>query len=139
MTPDQISLIRSSFARAQYDGDALGTLFYERLFTIAPQLKPLFKGDIKVQGRKLMDTLAVAVSALRDMPKLTATLQDLGHRHRAYGVQPAHYAKVGEALIWTLERGLGAAFDAPTRAAWLHLYGVVCATMEPYVAGKNAA
>lgn len=138
MSPDQTKLIRSSFARVLYQKDAAGRLFYDRLFAIAPDLRPLFKMDIDEQARKLMDTLAVAVSALRDLPALTKALQDLGHRHRTYGVGPHHYAKVGEALLWTLEKGLGSAFDAPTRAAWTELYGVIAVTMEPKVASARS-
>lgn len=135
MTPQQIDIIRSSFAQVVYKRAELGLLFYERLFAIAPELKPLFKTDIREQARKLMDTLGVAVSALRDMPALTLTLQDLGRRHRGYGVSEKHYAKVGEALIWTLEKGLGPAFDAQTRTAWTELYRTVAATMEPHSVG----
>jgi hemoglobin-like flavoprotein len=131
MTPQQVDLIRSSFAKVLHQRDAAGRLFYDRLFTIAPEVRSLFPDDINPQARKLMDTLAVAVNALRDAPTLTATLQDLGHRHRTYGVNPNHYAKVGEALLWTLEKGLGPSFDEPTREAWTALYGVVAATMEP--------
>ncbi len=136
MTPDQTDIIRSSFADVLQQRDAAGRLFYERLFTIAPDLRPLFKGDIDAQARKLMDVLAVAVSALRDMPVLTKTLQELGRRHRGYGAQPHHYAKVGEALLWTLEKGLGPAFDGATRAAWTDLYGVVSSIMEPKLAPR---
>ena len=34
-------------------------MFYGRLFEIAPEVRPLFKGDMAEQGRKLMATLAV--------------------------------------------------------------------------------
>lgn len=134
MTPDHIDLIRSSFAKVFYDKDAAGRLFYDRLFIIAPELRPLFKTGIDVQGRKLMDTLSVAVSALRNMPALTSTLEDLGSRHRRYGVEPRHYAKVGEAMLWTLEKSLGPAFDTPVRAAWSQLFVFVSGVMEPRLA-----
>lgn len=139
MTPEQIDLVRSSFAKLLYDKEGAGRLFYDRLFTIAPELRPLFKIDIDGQGRKLMDTLGVAVSALRNMPALTSTLADLGKRHRGYGVKSGDYSKVGEALLWTLEKGLGPAFDAKTRDAWSELYVFVAAVMEPGLATKLRA
>ena len=134
MQQADIDLIRASFAKVLPIKDEAGLLFYKRLFEIAPEVRPLFKDDIAEQARKLMDTLAVAVGALRDPAALSATLADLGQRHRRYGAQPAHYAKVGEALIWTLEKGLGPSFDAKTRHAWIALYGVVTAKMEPRAA-----
>lgn len=139
MQQDQIDLIRTSFAGVLHKRAEMGRLFYERLFTIAPELRPLFRGDMDAQARKLMDTLAVAVSALRDPVALGATLRDLGQRHRGYGVEPAHYAKVGEALIWTLEKGVGPSFDARTRRAWIELYGNVVRGMEPASAAPAAA
>lgn len=134
MTPDQVQRVRSSFAKVVYRKDEVGRLFYARLFAIAPEVRPLFKGDVDVQSRKLMDTLAVAVNMLRDMNALSAILADLGRRHRGYGVEARHYAKVGEALVWTLGESLGSDFDESTRAAWVTLYGTAAAVMEPAVA-----
>ena len=41
----------------------------------------------------------------------------------------AHYAPVGAALLLTLEQGLGTAFTAETRDAWVAMYAVVSRTM----------
>lgn len=129
MTSEQIDIVRSTFAQIFFNKEEVGRLFYRRLFAIAPETRPLFKGDVDAQGRKLIDTLGVAVSALRDMPRLKATLRDLGRRHRDYGVQPEHYEIVGKALLDTLEKSLGTAFDETARQAWTTLYGAVAGTM----------
>ena len=130
MTPEQVTIIKSNFAQVVGQKEAVGLMFYERLFTIAPEVKPLFKGDLKAQSRKLMDTLALAIGMLRDMPTLVTTLEGLAKRHVAYGVKDEHYAKVGEALLWTLEKGLGAAFTADAKSAWAALYGAVSDVMR---------
>src|SRR5437868_4616429 len=130
MTPEQVTIIKSNFAQVVGQKEAVGLMFYERLFTIAPEVKPLFKGDLKAQSRKLMDTLALAIGMLRDMPMLVTTLEGLAKRHVNYGVKDEHYAKVGEALIWTLEKGLGTAFTADAKAAWTTLYGAVSDVMR---------
>ena len=46
--------------------DVAGALFYERLFTVNPQFRALFKHDMRVQGVKLMMMLAAIVSYLDD-------------------------------------------------------------------------
>ena len=51
-------------------------------------------------------------------------------RHSGYGVTEAHYRVVGEALLWTLERGLGPDFTPEVRAAWAKVYGVLAAAMQ---------
>ncbi len=135
MTPDQVRLIKLTFAQAMTIKDQAGRMFYDRLFAIAPEVRPLFTGDIDAQARKLMDTLALAVGMLRDMPTLVATLEALARRHVAYGVKDEHYDTVGEALIWTLERGLGPGFTAEARNAWTALYVTVAQVMRRAASG----
>jgi nitric oxide dioxygenase len=81
------------------------------------------------QGRKLMAMLGTVVGALDRLDQLVPAAQSLAKRHVAYGVQPAHYAPVGEALIDTLAKGLGDEFDIETRASWLTAYGTLSSVM----------
>ncbi len=67
MTPEDIDLVQSSFAKVVPIREAAASLFYDRLFEIAPEVKPMFKGDMKEQGRKLMTTLGVVVNGLKDL------------------------------------------------------------------------
>jgi hemoglobin-like flavoprotein len=139
MTPEQAQIIKLTFAQVMRERDKVGRMFYDRLFSIAPEVKPLFKGDIAEQSRKLMDTLALAVGMLRDMPTLVITLEGLARRHVGYGVRDEHYDKVGEALLWTLEKGLGDAFTPQVRDAWAALYVAVAKIMREAAKGKSAA
>lgn len=129
MTPEQAQLVRLSFVKVMDIKEAAGRLFYDRLFTIAPELRPMFKGDIDAQARKLMDTLAVAIGSLKDSVALTAMLEQLGQRHVRYGVKDEHYGQVGAALLWTLDKGLGPDFTPEVKAAWAALFGAVSTTM----------
>jgi hemoglobin-like flavoprotein len=52
-------------------------------------------------------------------------------------VRDAHYATVGEALLWTLEQGLGAAFTAEVRQAWAQTYAVLSTTMRAAAAAPR--
>ena len=130
MTPEQVKLVRNSFARVEPQSALVAKLFYNHLFQIDPGLQPLFRSDMEPQGRRLMQMLAAAVALLDHPTKLQPVLRDLGERHAGYGVQPEHYATVGEALIDTLSVSLGEQrFDAATRAAWTAAYGLVTETM----------
>ncbi len=44
-------------------------------------------------------------------------LEEVGRRHVGYGVRDAHYATVGNALLWTLEHGPHEAFTPEVRDA----------------------
>jgi nitric oxide dioxygenase len=138
MSPEQVQIIKLTFAQAMSSKDKVGRMFYDRLFEIAPETRPMFKGDIDAQSRKLMDTLALAIGMLRDMPTLVITLQSLAKRHVAYGVRDEHYETVGAALLWTLEKGLGSAFTPEARTAWATLYGAVAKIMRDAVKPEAA-
>lgn len=129
MTPEQIQLVRSSFAKVAAIQDEAAVLFYRRLFELDPSLRPLFKGDMTAQGARLMAALRGIVGSLDQLERVLPALRELGRRHAAYGVRPEHYATVGEALIWTLEQGLGAAFTRETRRAWIDAYARLAWTM----------
>jgi hemoglobin-like flavoprotein len=90
----------------------------------------MFKGDMGEQRRKLMVMLSAAVKGLPRLDRLVPVLEDLGRRHAHYGVEDHHYETVGEALLWTLEKGLGPAFTPEVKEAWTTVYGVVAATMK---------
>ncbi len=115
MTEDQKTMIRDSFAQVAPIAAQAASLFYGRLFELDPGLRPLFKGDIEEQGRKLMATLAFAVSNLSNPGILVPAVQKLGARHLRYGVKDDHYEVVGTALLWTLGQGLGDASRPPWR------------------------
>jgi nitric oxide dioxygenase len=129
MTPNQIQLVQSSFAKVAPIAEQAAALFYARLFELAPEVRPMFKGDMVEQGRKLIAMLATVVGGLNRVENIVPVAQKLAVRHVAYGVQPAHYAVVGTALIDTLAKGLGDAFTPDTRLAWETAYGTVSAVM----------
>jgi hemoglobin-like flavoprotein len=130
MTPENQALVRDSFAKAVPIAPAAAAMFYDRLFALDPSLRPLFKGDMAEQGRKLMAMIGTAVANLGKLDVIIPAVQELGRRHVGYGVQPAHYDTVATALLWTLEQGLGADFTPATRAAWTEAYSILAGVMK---------
>lgn len=130
MTPDQIVLVQTSFGRLATQADAVAQAFYARLFQIDPGLRPLFPIELGPQRTKLMQMLAAAVRGLSDLPALLPVVAALGRRHAGYGVQPSHYATVGEALLDTLRAGLGADFTPALEQAWGAVYSALAGAMQ---------
>jgi nitric oxide dioxygenase len=130
ITPVDILRVRASFALVVPIKDAAADLFYNRLFEIAPQVRALFPEDLREQKRKLMAMIATAVGGLHNLDALVPAIKALGARHVAYGAKAEHYAVVGDALLWTLERGLGEAFTAEVRQSWTKVYGTLAAVMQ---------
>jgi hemoglobin-like flavoprotein len=133
MQPEQKLLVQESFAKVAPISALAADLFYDRLFELDPSLKPLFKGDIKEQGRKLMMMIRIAVDGLDDLDKLVPAVQDMGRRHATYGVENSHYDTVGASLLWTLEQGLGSAFTPKVKEAWTVVYTLLAHTMKEAV------
>lgn len=139
MTPTQIALVQQTFEQVKPIADTAADLFYQRLFQLDPALRPMFRGDMQEQGRKLMQMLSVAVAGLTRLDTLVPAVEALGRRHVGYGVQDAHYATVGAALLWTLGQGLGDAFTPDVEAAWTTAYGVLSSVMQNAAAEPVAA
>lgn len=130
MTPRQVELVQTTWEKVIPISDKAAALFYGRLFELDPELKPMFKSDIREQGKKLMQMITVAVRGLGDLGKLVSAVEDLGRRHVGYGVRKKDYETVAAALLWTLEQGLGPDFTPEVKAAWVETYTVLATTMQ---------
>jgi nitric oxide dioxygenase len=129
MTPEQVRLVQQSFGQVVPIADKAAEIFYGRLFEIAPAVKPLFHSDMADQRRKLVAALAAVVSGLSNLPSILPAASALAKRHVGYGAKPEHYPVVGEALLWTLERGLGPQWNHQVADAWTAAY----ATLSGYM------
>jgi hemoglobin-like flavoprotein len=129
ITPAQVELVQSSFQHVLPIADVAGLLFYERIFTMAPEARALFGDDIALQASRTMAAVKTAVDGLDDVDQIAPFLVRLGARHVRYGVQPEHFDLVGGALLWTLEQGLGDAFTPEVHDAWSAAFGLIARAM----------
>ena len=125
-----IELVQGTFKQVAPIADKAAEIFYSKLFEKDPSLKPMFKGDMKDQGKKLMSMIGAATAGLNDLDSLIPTVQNLGKGHIGYGVQDSHYDTVGAALLETLDAGLGDAFTPEVKDAWTEVYTVLATTMK---------
>lgn len=139
MTEEQILLVQQSFKKVLPISDIAAELFYRRLFEVDPTLQLLFRGDMKEQGKKLMNMLTIVVKGLGNIETLLPAVKHLGRSHSGYDVTDEHYATVGEALIWTLREGLGDAFTPEVESAWLTAYGLLSTVMKDAAATAEKA
>lgn len=138
MTTNTVSLVKNSWDKVKPISDQAAGLFYGRLFEIYPEVKPLFKGDMQQQGRKLMAMINTAVNALDNLEPVIPAIKDMGARHAGYGVSDEDYDKVADALLWTLDKGLGDEFTPEVKDAWVTVYTTLADTMKAGVAEKIA-
>jgi hemoglobin-like flavoprotein len=146
MTPEQIKLVQTSFESVKPIAPQAAALFYDRLFEIAPDARPLFPADLTEQKQKLMSMIAVAVDNLHQVEQIVPAVQALGRRHGPMVRAVQWRQSVGEALIWTLRKGLGAVFTDGVKEAWIGAYATLATVMseaaantQPSAGSRNAA
>ena len=137
MTPEQVNLVQQSFAKVAPISEQAALMFYGRLFEVAPSVKAMFPADMTEQRKKLMATLAVVVNGLSNLAAVLPAASALAKRHVNYGAKPEHYPIVGGALLWTLEKGLGAAWTPDVAAAWTAAYDTLSGYMISEAYGKT--
>jgi hemoglobin-like flavoprotein len=138
MTPESKRLVQESWTLVEPIAETAAALFYGRLFELDPSLRPMFRGDMREQEKKLMQTLTVVVRGLDRLDQLVPAVEALGRRHAGYGVRDEHYGTVAAALLWTLGEGLGDAFTPAVKAAWTEAYTLLATVMQRAAAGEPA-
>jgi methyl-accepting chemotaxis protein len=138
MNKKQIQLVQDSFEQVKPIAGVAADLFYDRLFELDTNLRPLFKSDLSEQKHNLMTTLSFAVATLNKPEQILPAVRQLGARHVGYGVATHHYQTVGAALLWTLAQGLGDQFTPEVEEAWTAVYTVLAQTMQEGANGHYA-
>jgi len=138
VSQEQKAIVQETFAMIEPIADQAAELFYNRLFEVAPNFRQRFPDNMAEQQRKLMATLKIAVAGLDDPDRLIPIVQELGKRHKGYGVEDGDYATVAGALLWTLEQGLGDAYTPDVVDAWAAVYGLLSTVMIEAAASPDA-
>jgi hemoglobin-like flavoprotein len=123
-----------------------GELLFRRIFELSPEATTLFqfangyrandddmyKNEMFVKhSTAVISTVTVAVGLLKEgnMDTLVSVLKDLGARHAKFDLGEAHYSLVGESLLFTLEKALGAAFTSKVNESWVGVYQTISEQM----------
>ncbi|MEM6972712.1 MAG: globin domain-containing protein [Pseudomonadota bacterium] len=129
LTPDEAALVDRSFAKLLPISGLAAELFHARLAQTAPSVQAAFTAGTTVSDETAMHWLGVIVTRLDKPEALETELRDIAGRLVARGLTPADYDRAGEALLWTVEMGLGDAFDDATRDAWSKAYALMSEVM----------
>lgn len=140
MTPNQKFLIRETWKQVVPIAAVAAPMFYKRLFELDPEIRSLFENtDMDAQHGRLISSLSAVVGALDEVETIVPVLAELGQRHAGYGVQDRHYETVGDALIWTLRKGLGDQWSLAAENAWATAYDLVSGVMREAANQQKAA
>ncbi|MCS6820770.1 MAG: globin domain-containing protein [Microscillaceae bacterium] len=129
MNAAQIKLIKESWVNVVIHVEKAGAVFYNKLFTLYPEIKPLFKNDIVSQDRKLIHAVAVMITKLDKLDDLRKELHSLASRHIYYGVKPEHFRAFKVAFMAMLEEALQKQWSANLKQAWEELFDLIAQAM----------
>ena len=129
MTPAQLDLVKSSYAKLPEGGAAMAADFYRNLFELDPSTRALFATEPAVMSVKFSGELAAIVEAITSYVTFAPRVSELAVRHNGYGVRPQHYRTVGQALIRALAAHLDEDWDEELEAAWRRAYNLVSELM----------
>jgi hemoglobin-like flavoprotein len=138
LTAHQQRLIHASFERLLPIQETAAALFCQRLFTLDPKLRCLFRGEMKDQGQKLMAMMGTVADDSHCPRRLVLALRDLGRQLDDHGLVDRDWDTVAAALIWTLKQMLGTDLTAETREAWVVCCGILADEIRFAASAKKA-
>lgn len=121
--------LASSLARLLAQPDCFGRALRAHLFSLAPELRPMFGEDVATHGLRLLHAFHALMGCRSDAPRFDALCAELAARHRGYGLNEAHFDLIGTALLSCLRELLDEDFDEATQNAWAGLYGEIAETL----------
>ena len=130
MTPTQVEIVRDSFRLISRQPHEASRIFYDELFSLAPELRDIFPEDMTQQRKKFMQMLGAIVKSLDHIARISEHILDLGRRHMSYDVEDEHYASFGEAFLSMLDRLLGHELTPEMRDAWSAAYDMFARVMQ---------
>eukprot|EP00434_Breviolum_minutum_P026874 symbB.v1.2.023755.t1/scaffold2198.1/size86077/5 len=153
-SPGAIVTVQQSWLAVQELGIAnVGEILYKHLFRIAPVTKKLFPLSVRMKYRdwtnsteevdddfdkspalrnlfaKVVEAVGSAVAGLHNISRLIFELNALGMRHINYNMQEEYFEYGGQALVLTLQDGLGPALSEEIKQAWISVYEFISANI----------
>jgi hemoglobin-like flavoprotein len=130
LNPRQTLLIKLSWSHLSNRLEDFGETFYEVLFELYPEVKPLFKTDPEVQRQKFSSMMNHIVATIQYPERLEQELHEMGSRHVSYGVADDQYDKVMIAFLLAMEKRLKKKWDDETKEAWTMAFVYIGSQMK---------
>ncbi|SNS16145.1 globin domain-containing protein [Tropicimonas sediminicola] len=118
----EMSQVKQSFEDLRPYLEPTSLFFYEALFKRAPELRELFREDLKGQGMRFMNTLGLILADMEKSNGSSVDYAELGRLHATLGIRQAHFAPMEEALMESLGDKLGERFTPELEQAWRAAY-----------------
>jgi hemoglobin-like flavoprotein len=137
LTRRQIELVRRTFRKLAPIERTFANLFFARLFALDPDFEAILRRevgassaeDLQIYGGGLLGVIGTMVSNLEHIDKLAPAVAAVGRIHFGNALELADCDLAGQALLWTLARGLEDEFTDEAKLAWLDAYSLLAASV----------
>ena len=137
LTKRQIELVQRTYRKLAPIEKTFGELFFTRLFALDPDFETILRKEVgapspenwQTHGSNLLGVIGTMVSNLEQIDKLAPAVAAVGRVHFGNALGLADFDLVGQALLWTLARGLEDDFTDEAKLAWLDAYSLLAASM----------
>jgi hemoglobin-like flavoprotein len=130
LSPRQTLLIKLSWSHLSNRLEEIGETFYEVLFDLYPELRPMFRETMATQQQKFSTMMNHIVAQIQFPGKLEKDLAEMGTRHAGYGVTDDQYDKVMIAFLLAMEKKLKKNWDSETKEAWTMAFVYIGSQMK---------
>jgi hemoglobin-like flavoprotein len=143
MEPAVVARLRESFNMLAKDNPVQITEhFYDRLFRVHPELRPMFPAEMSKQKMGLASALSLVVKSADNLSKIEDVLLKMGARHVAYGTKNEHYGIIADNCINTLKELAGDAWQPQWEQDWATALNLVATVMirgsDEFIAKQKA-
>ncbi|KAK5662689.1 hypothetical protein OQA88_8605 [Cercophora sp. LCS_1] len=128
LTADQIAIVKATVPVLKEHGETITTVFYNNMINENPILRNIFSKtsqDTLRQPRALANSVLAYATYVDDLPKLSAAVARIAHKHVSLQVAPEQYDIVGKYLIQAIGQVLGDAATPAIVDAWIAAYGAL--------------
>jgi nitric oxide dioxygenase len=122
MTPIQQELVRDSFTMVEPFSTVIATLFYNRLYEIAPHLRERLSCEARHQGALFVEFVTSVINNLGNRERIESLALDLRLKHRSFAACLKGIPAVETAFFWTLKEVLQKDFTPEVCSAWVVFY-----------------
>jgi len=123
MTKTQIELVQASWRMvATTSARTAGSLLYQQLAEIVPELEGLSRKHIEKPSRKILALVSYIVRKLHKPTDIIHEVENFSRRHMNYFVQDEQFIRAGRSLLDIIATSLGEKWNRDIEQAWLNCY-----------------
>ena len=132
LSPQTISIVKSTAPILEEHGETLTRHFYERMFRENPEVAPFFNPAHQAAGaqqKALAGAICAYAANIDNLEVLGGAVELIAQKHASLQVKPEHYPIVGENLLASIREVLGEGATDEVINAWAEAYGFLTQIM----------